>query len=69
MSETEYLPSVDSVVTAAKILDEIIEPTPMTLNANLSEKYDAEVYLKREDLQIVRSYKIRGAYRGRKSNR
>ena len=62
MSETEYLPSVDSVVTAAKILDEIIEPTPMTLNANLSEKYDAEVYLKREDLQIVRSYKIRGAY-------
>ncbi len=62
MAETGYLPSVDSVVTAAKILDEIIEPTPMTPNADLSEKYGAEVYLKREDLQIVRSYKIRGAY-------
>ena len=32
------------------------------MNNNLSDIYDAEVYLKREDLQIVRSYKIRGAY-------
>ena len=60
--ETEYLPSVEAVVTASKILDEVIDPTPMMVNPALSEMYDAEVYLKREDLQIVRSYKIRGAY-------
>ena len=62
MAETEYFPRIEDVVMASKILDEVIDPTPMLLNQNLSEKYDAEVYLKREDLQIVRSYKIRGAY-------
>jgi threonine dehydratase len=36
--------------------------TPLQLNTNLSEKYQATIYLKREDLQKVRSYKIRGAY-------
>ena len=41
---------------------EILEPTPFQKNNNLSDRYDAEVFLKREDLQMVRSYKIRGAY-------
>lgn len=36
--------------------------TPLQLNANLSRKYQCNVYLKREDLQPVRSYKLRGAY-------
>lgn len=36
--------------------------TPLQLNHNLSRKYRAQVYLKREDLQIIRSYKLRGAY-------
>ena len=36
--------------------------TALELNMSLSEKYQCEVYLKREDLQQVRSYKIRGAY-------
>ena len=36
--------------------------TPLQLNLNLSKKYNANIYLKREDLQIVRSYKLRGAY-------
>ena len=62
MPTTEYLPRIEDVVTASKILDEVIDPTPMMMNQALSEKYGAEVYLKREDLQIVRSYKIRGAY-------
>ena len=62
MAETEYFPRIEDVVLASKILDEVIDPTPMMQNQNLSEKYDAEIYLKREDLQIVRSYKIRGAY-------
>ena len=62
MAETEYFPSIDAVVTASRILDEVIDPTPMQRNPALSEKYEADVFLKREDLQIVRSYKIRGAY-------
>jgi threonine dehydratase len=36
--------------------------TPLTLNLNLSRKYNCNLYLKREDLQVVRSYKLRGAY-------
>ncbi|MCC9658489.1 threonine ammonia-lyase [Rhodopirellula halodulae] len=36
--------------------------TPLMRNARLSATYDAEILLKREDLQEVRSYKIRGAY-------
>jgi threonine dehydratase len=36
--------------------------TPLQLNLNLSRKYEANIYLKREDLQVVRSYKLRGAY-------
>lgn len=31
-------------------------------NHNLSEKFDCNIFLKREDMQIVRSFKIRGAY-------
>jgi threonine dehydratase len=36
--------------------------TPLVLNLNLSRKYSSNVFLKREDLQVVRSYKLRGAY-------
>jgi threonine dehydratase len=50
-------------IERAKInLTEVVLKTPLQLNTNLSEKYQATVYLKREDLQKVRSYKIRGAY-------
>ncbi len=49
--------------TAATIrLKKIVNRTPLQLNANLSRKYNCNVYLKREDLQVVRSYKLRGAY-------
>lgn len=47
---------------AAYRLKSIVYKTPLTLNQNLSKKYQANIYLKREDLQVVRSYKIRGAY-------
>lgn len=40
----------------------IIAPTPLQYCPRLSQAYGVEVYLKREDLQDVRSYKIRGAY-------
>ncbi|HEY8387147.1 MAG TPA: threonine ammonia-lyase [Parasegetibacter sp.] len=47
---------------AAERLHKIVNHTPLMYNHNLSRKYNCAVYLKREDLQIVRSYKIRGAY-------
>ena len=62
MSETKYFPTTENIEKAAEVLSEILEPTPFQRNNNLSDIYNAEVYLKREDLQIVRSYKIRGAY-------
>jgi threonine dehydratase len=43
-------------------LKKVVTKTPLQLNRNLSKRYQCNVYLKREDLQIVRSYKLRGAY-------
>ena len=62
MSETKYFPSIEAIDHAATVLSQILEPTPFQRNSNLSDTYGADVYLKREDLQMVRSYKIRGAY-------
>jgi len=56
------------IVPAGKIeeayakLKDIVKHTVIEKNQNLSDTYQANIYLKREDLQIVRSYKIRGAY-------
>jgi len=47
---------------AANRVKDVVSHTPLQLNTNLSKKYGCNIYLKREDLQIVRSYKIRGAY-------
>jgi threonine dehydratase len=47
---------------ASERLNGVVRNTPLEYNAGLSEKYDCEIYLKREDLQVVRSYKLRGAY-------
>ena len=47
---------------AYKRLKKVVNRTPLTYNQHLSKKYQCSVYLKREDLQVVRSYKIRGAY-------
>lgn len=62
MGKASYFPSVKDIEKAAGILEEILEPTPLQFNHRLSASYDAEIFLKREDLQTVRSYKIRGAY-------
>jgi threonine dehydratase len=40
----------------------VFEPTPLQRNDHLSERYGAEILLKREDLSPVRSYKLRGAF-------
>ena len=62
METAKYFPSVEAIDKASETLGEILEPTPFMKNNNLSDVYDANIFLKREDLQMVRSYKIRGAY-------
>jgi threonine dehydratase len=63
-SETKQtvFPNVDNIFQAAERLRKVALHTPLQPNLNLSERYEANILLKREDLQIVRSYKIRGAY-------
>jgi threonine dehydratase len=51
-----------AVEAAGRRLDGIAVRTPLERNAYLSELVDGDVWLKREDLQLVRSYKLRGAY-------
>lgn len=53
--------SIDSLQALERIQN-VITRTPLQYNIHLSEKYGAEIYLKREDLQVVRSYKLRGAF-------
>lgn len=62
-----YFPSLKDIMTAEHTLHDILSPTPLMKNRNMSEKYGANVLFKREDLQMVRSYKIRGAYNKMKS--
>jgi len=47
---------------AAERLKKVVTRTPLTFNAHLSKKYQCNIFLKREDLQVVRSYKLHGAY-------
>ncbi|HCA07019.1 threonine ammonia-lyase [Chryseobacterium sp.] len=59
----ETYPSVlDNVYKAAKRLRNVVVRTPLAINNHLSGIYKAKISFKREDLQQVRSYKIRGAY-------
>ncbi len=55
-------PDLDNIYLAAERLQGVAVHTPLMHNLNLSERYGANIYLKREDLQVVRSYKIRGAF-------
>jgi threonine dehydratase len=54
--------SVQTIEEAAKKIEGVVSRTPLWFSKRLSKKYHAKIYLKREDLQEVRSYKIRGAY-------
>jgi len=47
---------------ANKRIKDVVEKTPLQYIKSFSEHYNASIYFKREDLQVVRSYKIRGAY-------
>jgi len=55
-------PSVAGIDHAAELIGQIVERTPLQKNEYLSEIFEADIWLKREDLQSVRSYKIRGAF-------
>lgn len=54
--------SVQSINEASQRLQGVSIKTQLEFNQRLSDKYNAQIYLKREDLQPVRSFKIRGAY-------
>jgi len=53
---------VEDILKAYQRLKDVVTHTPLQLNEPLSEKYGCHVYIKREDLQYVRSFKLRGAY-------
>ena len=62
--EFSYHPVFDGlgVADASVRLKNVVNRTPLERNRNLSAKYHCNIFLKREDLQVVRSYKLRGAY-------
>ncbi|WP_397444559.1 threonine ammonia-lyase IlvA [Polaribacter sp. R77954] len=61
-TEQTYFPTLENIEKAAKNLEGVALKTPLSLNTNLSKQFQANIFFKREDLQVVRSYKIRGAY-------
>jgi len=61
MNTTTNKASLDFTAAALK-LKKVVHRTPLQSNSHLSKKYDCNIFLKREDLQVVRSYKLRGAY-------
>ncbi len=62
MNTTTHIGYNISFSDAAHRLKKVVTRTPLTFNHHLSKKYQCNIFLKREDLQIVRSYKLRGAY-------
>jgi threonine dehydratase len=54
--------TIQQIDDAAKRSTGIVLKTPLQFSKRMSEKFGANIYMKREDLQEVRSFKIRGAY-------
>ncbi len=61
-TEIKHIVDVSAIKKAQQRISGIVDKTPLQRNINLSEKYECSIFLKREDLQVVRSFKIRGAY-------
>ncbi|WP_299554081.1 threonine ammonia-lyase IlvA [Seonamhaeicola sp.] len=57
-----YFPDIKDVKLAAETIKKVSAVTPLSYGLRYSNKFDANIFFKREDLQQVRSYKIRGAY-------
>lgn len=53
---------IEDILIANQVLKDIVAHTPLQKNERLSEEYGCTVYIKREDLQHVRSFKLRGAF-------
>ncbi|EAE8882799.1 threonine ammonia-lyase [Listeria monocytogenes] len=62
MELVDLLVTEEDVEKAYEVLKSIVKHTPLEYDFYLSEKYHCNVYLKREDLQRVRSFKLRGAF-------
>lgn len=62
LTKTTYFSKLVDVYKAHDKLKGVANVTPLMLNVNASKEHQCNVFLKREDLQLVRSYKIRGAY-------
>src|ERR1700749_2285045 len=58
----KQLISLNQINNAAETLKSVVAKTPLQYSKRLSQLYEANIYIKREDLQEVRSFKIRGAY-------
>ncbi len=61
-NKNNYQITVNEVQKARERLRDVVIKTPLMHDISFSERYNANILLKREDLQVVRSYKIRGAY-------
>jgi threonine dehydratase len=53
---------INNIKIASNLLNTIVKKTPLQFNGRLSDSNNCSVWLKREDLQEVRSFKIRGAF-------
>ncbi len=62
MKSQVYFPKLEDIKKAAETIKNVSEVTPLSKGLRYSKRFGAEIYFKREDLQQVRSYKIRGAY-------
>lgn len=60
--KASYQPTIQAVQKASENLTNVALKTPLIKNDRYSREYGANIFFKREDLQLVRSYKIRGAY-------
>lgn len=61
-TQPDFTVALSDILNADHVLQDVISPTPLQHNRSLSARFGCNVYLKREDLQVVRSFKIRGAY-------
>lgn len=61
-TQVTYSPTIDSVKKAASSLSNVVLKTPLAKSERYSKEFSSTIFFKREDLQQVRSYKIRGAY-------
>lgn len=57
-----YIPKIQEVKEAMLRIKSVVTTTPLLPSTRLTKIFEANIFLKREDLQQVRSYKIRGAY-------